>query len=139
MSKKRLPILFIVAAASLWLVGWFAMDVDLHLKQADATTSTAVRSQIRPPVHFETAHAANQTTMRILALDQAKRLTFWTLVLKGKKQTCNLVVRASYQGGLESGPDYWSVGCQNGNVYTMAVDAGEKDSVCTGNDLDPGT
>lgn len=137
MSKKQLLIPFVAAAAGLWLIGWFALDVDLHLKQADSTASTAVRSKIIAPEHFEIAHAATQTTTRILALDQAKRLTYWTLVLKNRKQTCNFVVRASYQGGIESGPDYWSVGCQNGYVFTIAVDAGEKDSVCTGNGLDP--
>jgi hypothetical protein len=69
----------LAAAASLvvtWLGVWFVLDADPHLKKADATTSTAVPSKAVASEPFKTAHAANQTTTRILALDQAKRLAF---------------------------------------------------------------
>ena len=130
---KRSPIFFLAAAASLvvtWLVVWFVLDADPHLKKADATTSTAVPSKA---VAFKTAHAANQTTTRILALDQAKRLAFWTFVLKNKKQACNVVVRTMYLGGTEPGIDSWSIGCQDGNEYSISINPDAQDSVCNRN------
>jgi hypothetical protein len=132
----RLLTFFVISAASLSPVVWLAMDADLHLKTTDATTSTTVRSEIVAPEHFKTAHLANETTARILALEQAKRLAFWTLVLKSKRQTCDVVVRASYEGGTESGLDYWSVGCHDGNEYSISVEPDAKESVCVGNAFD---
>ena len=130
---KRSFVFFLAAAASFvvaWLVVGFVLDADPHLKKADATTSTAVPSKA---VAFKTAHAANQTTTRILALDQAKRLAFWTFVLKSKKQACNVVVRTTYQGGTESGIDSWSIGCQDGNEYSISINPDAQGSVCNRN------
>ena len=90
---KRSPIFFLAAAASFvvtWLVVWFVLDADPLFRKADATTSTAVPSKAVAPEPFKTAHAANQTTTRILALDQAKNLAFWTFVLKNKEQACDV-------------------------------------------------
>ena len=132
---KRSPIFFLAAAASLvvtWLVVWFVLDADPLLKKADVTTSTAVPSKA---VAFKTAHAANQTTTRILALDQAKRLAFWTFVLKNKKQACNVVVRTMYLGGTEPGIDSWSIGCQDGNEYSISISPDARGSVCNRNAL----
>ena len=130
---KRSFIFFLAVAASFvvtWLVVWFVLDADPHLKKADATTSTAVPSKA---VAFKTAHAANLTTTRLLALDQAKRLAFWTFVLKDKKQACNAVVRTMYQGGTESGIDNWSIRCQDGNEYSISINPDAQGSVCNRN------
>ena len=115
---KRSHIFSLVAAASFvvtWPVVWFVLDVDLHLKKADATALTIVPPKALVPEPFKTAHAANHTTTRILALDRAKHLAFWTSVLKNRKQACGVVVRTMYQGGTESGVDTWSIGCRDGN------------------------
>jgi hypothetical protein len=140
---NRSPILFLVAAASfvvIWLVPWFVLDADLHFRKADATTSTVVPSKAVAPEPFKTAHAANQMTTRILALDKAKHLAFWTSVLKNKKQVCGVVVRTMYQGGTESGVDSWSIGCRDGHEYSISIspDAHGSEaefpvSVCSGN------
>jgi len=140
---NRSPIRFLVAAASfvlMWLVPWFVLDADLHFRKADATTSTVVPSKAVAPEPFKTAHAANQMTARILALDQAKHLSFWTSVLKNRKHACGVVVRTVYQGGTESGVDSWSIGCRDGNEYSISInpDAHVSEaefpvSVCSGN------
>jgi hypothetical protein len=135
---KRSLIFFLAVAASFvvtWLVVWFVLDADPLLKKADATTSTAVPSKAVAPEPFKMANAANQTTTRILALDQAKRLVFWTFVLKSKKQACNVVVRTMYQGGTESGVDSWSIGCQDGNEYSISISPDAQGSVCNRNAL----
>jgi hypothetical protein len=133
---KRLLIFSLAAATSFvvtWLVVWFVLDADPHLKKADATTSTAVSSKAVAPEPFKAAHAANQTTTRILALDQAKHLAFWTFVLKKRKQACNIVVRTMYQGGTESGIDSWSIGCQDGNEYSISINPDAQGSICNRN------
>lgn len=121
---KRLPILGLVAAASvgvIWLAAWLALDADLHFEKANATTSIAVPSKVVAPEPFKTAHAPNQMTARILALDQARHLAFWTSVLKNKKQTCNDAVRTMYLGGTESGVDSWSIRCRDGHQYSILI------------------
>jgi len=133
---KRSLVLFLAAAASFfvaWLVVGFVLDADPHLKKADATTSAAVPSRALAPEPVKMAHAANQTTTRILALEQAKRRAFWTFVLKSKKQACNVVVRTIYQGGTESGIDSWSIGCQDGNEYSISINPDAQVSVCNRN------
>jgi len=114
--------LFVATAASFAVtlpVLWFVLDADLHLKKANATTSTVlsktVLSKVVAPEPFKMAHAANQMTTRLLTLDQEQHLAFWTVVLKNKKQVCDVVVRTMYQGGTESGVDNWSIGCQDGS------------------------
>ena len=121
----------VIAAASLLPVAWLSLPAELDFEEADAT-STAEQSKIVIPEHFEMAHHANQTTTRILALDQAKRLAFWTLVLKSRKETCDVVVRASYTGGAEAGLDHWSVACRNGDEYSINVEPDAENSVCIG-------
>src|SRR6266852_4391465 len=100
---KRSLIFFLAVAASFVVTSpviWFVLDADLHLNKANATTSTAaVPSKAAASEPFKMAHAANQTTTRILALDRAKHLAFWAFVLKNKKQACDVVVRTAYQGG----------------------------------------
>jgi len=134
---KRSLIAFLAAAASFvvtWAVVWFVLDADLHLNKAYATTSsTAVPFKAVASEPLKMAHAANQTTTRILALDPAKRLAFWAFVLKNKKQACDVVVRTTYQGGTESGVDNWSIGCREGNEYSVSIDPNAQDSVCTRN------
>ena len=133
---KRSFIFFLAAAASFvvtWLVVWFVVDADPLFRKADATTSTAVPSKAVAPEPFKTAHAANQMTARILALDQAKHLSFWTSVLKNRKQACGVVVRTMYQGGAESGVDTWSIGCQDGNEYSISINPDAQGSVCNRN------
>ena len=133
---KRLFIFFLAAAASFvvtWLVVWSVLDADLHLKKADATASTIGPPKALVPEPFKTPHAANHTTARILALDQAKHLAFWAFVLKNKKQACDVVVRTTYQAGTESGVDNWSIGCRDGNEYSVSIDPDAQDSVCTRN------
>jgi hypothetical protein len=140
---KRLPILFLVLAASfvaIWLAAWFVLGADLHSTKANAAASTAVPSRVLAPEPLKKAYAANQTTTRILALDQARHLAFWTSVLKDKKQACGVVVRTVYQGGTESGIDSWSIGCRDGNQYSISLGPGWQGpeaefpaSVCNGN------
>jgi hypothetical protein len=128
---KRSFIFFLATAASVvvtWLVVWFVLYADLQ--KADATTSPPMPSKAVATEPFETAHAANQTTTRILALDQATHLAFWTFVLKNKKQACDVVVRTLYQGGTEAGVDSWSIGCQDGNEYSIGIDPDPQGSVC---------
>ena len=86
--------------------------------------------------HFEPARVPNQTTARILALDEPRRLAFWTLVLKNRKQACDAVVRASYMGVTGSGLDLWTVACRDGHQYSLSVEPNAKDSVCVGNAFD---
>jgi hypothetical protein len=129
---KRSHIFFLAAAASFVvtsLVVWFVPDA-LHLKKANATTSTAVPFKAVAPEPFKMADAANQTTTRILALDRAQHLAFWTLVVKNKKQACDVVVRTTYQGGTESGVDNWSIGCRDGHKYSINIDPDAQSSVC---------
>jgi hypothetical protein len=140
---KHSPIFFLVAAASfvvIWLAAGFVLDADLQFRKADATTSTAVPSKALAPEPFKTAHTANPMTTSILALDQAKHLAFWTSVLKNKKRPCNVVVRTMYQGGTESGVDSWSIGCRDGNEYSITINPDAQGSeaefpvsVCIGN------
>jgi hypothetical protein len=133
---KRSLIFSLAAAASfvvISLVVWFVLDADLHLKKANATTSTALSSRAVAPEPFKMAHAANQTTTRLLAMDRAQHLAFWTVVLKNKKQVCDVVVWTRYQGSTESGVDNWSIGCQDGHKYSINVNPDAQDSVCTGN------
>jgi hypothetical protein len=132
---KRSLIVFLAAAASFTCpVVWFVLDADLHLNKAYATTSsTAMPSKAVASEPFKMAHAANQTTTRILALDRAKHLAFWTSVLRNKNQACDVVVRTMYQGGTESGVDNWSIGCRDGNEYSVSIDPDAQDSVCTRN------
>jgi hypothetical protein len=134
---KGALIFFLVVAASFvlaWPVVCFVLDADLHLNKAYATTSsTAVPSKAVAPEPFKMAHAANQTTTRVLALDQATHLPFWAFVLKNKKQACDIVVGTTYQGGTESGVDNWSISCRDGNEYSVSVDPDAQDSVCTRN------
>ncbi len=133
---KRSHIFSLVAAASFvvtWPVVGFVLDADLHLKKASATTSTAVPSNAVALEPFKTAHAANPTTTRLLALDRAKHLAFWTSILKNRKQACDAVVRTRYQGSTESGVDNWSISCLDGNVYSVTINPDAQGSVCTGN------
>ena len=126
----------VIAAASLSPLAWLTLRTDVDFKETDATTSAAARSGVVPPEHFEMASATNQTTTRILALDQAKRLAFWTLVLKSRMQTCDIVVRASYTGATASGLDHWSLVCRDGNAYSIKVEPNAHDSVCLGKAFD---
>jgi hypothetical protein len=133
---KRLFIFSLAAAASFvvaWLVGWPVLLVDLHLKKADATALTMVPPKALVPEPFKTAHAANHTTMRILALDRAKHLAFWTSVLKNKKHVCDVVVRTMYEGGTESGVDNWKIGCRNGHQYSISINPDTHGSFCNQN------
>jgi hypothetical protein len=118
---KRSPIFFLLAALSfvvIWLAAGGVLDADL---KADASTSKAVPSNVLAPEPSKTVHTANPMTTRIIALDQAKHFAFWTSVLKSKKQACSVVVRTKYQGRNESGIDSWSIGCRDGNKYSIAV------------------
>ena len=133
---KRLSIFFLAAAASFvvtWLVGWSALHADLHVKKADATALTIVPPKVQVPEPFKTAQATNPTTMRILALDRAKHLAFWTSVLRNKKHACDVVVRTIYEGGTESGVDNWKIGCRNGHQYSISVNPDTQGSVCNQN------
>ena len=125
---KRSFIFFLATAASFvvtWLVVWFVL-----LQKADATTSPPMPSKAVATEPFKTAHAANQTTTRILALDRATHLALWTFVLKNKKQACDVVVRTLYQGGTEAGVDSWSIGCQDGNEYSIGINPDAQGSGC---------
>jgi len=120
---KRSPILFLVAAAS-YAVLWPFPGLFKPVASEP----------------FKTAHAANKRTTRILALDQARHLAFWTSVLKNRKQACGVVVRTMYQGGTESGVDTWSIGCRDGNQYSISINPEAQGSeaefpvsVCSGN------
>ncbi|WP_456678947.1 hypothetical protein [Bradyrhizobium sp. LM6.9] len=117
---KRSPILSLAAVAN-FAVLWFVLDADPHFRNAAATTTTAMPPEVVAPESFRTAHAANKRTMRILALDQAKHLAFWTSVLKNRKQACDAVVRTMYQGDSESGVDAWRIGCRDGNEYSITI------------------
>jgi hypothetical protein len=134
---KRLFIFFLATAASFvvtWLAGWSVLHADLHVKKADATALTITPPEVLVPEPFnKTAHAANPTTTRILALDRAKHLAFWASVLRNKKLACDVVVRTIYEGGTESGVDNWKIGCRNGHQYSISVSPDTQGSVCNQN------
>lgn len=132
---KRSLIFFLAAAASFVVTSlvWFILDADLHLKEANAIASTAPPLLAVAPEPFKMTHTANQTTTRLLALDRAQHLAFWTAVLKNKKQVCDVVVRTKYQGGTETGVDHWSIGCQDGRKFSISVSPDAQDRVCTRN------
>lgn len=133
---KRPRIFLLAVIASFVFIGpiiWFGLDANLHLKNAGAATSASVRSEAVAPEPFQMAHAASETTTRMLRPDQAKHHAFWTSVLKKKKRACDVVVRAIYQGGTDSGIDSWSVSCQNGHTYSISINPNAQDSVCTQN------
>jgi hypothetical protein len=127
----KLPGFFVIAAATLSPLAWLALQGELPLKVAEPTASIAVPSEL--PRHFEMASIPNQTTTRILGLDQAKRFSFWALILRSRKQACDVVVRAWYAGVADSGHDQWSVACRDGNQYSISVERDAKNSVCVGN------
>ena len=130
---KRSLIVFLAAAASFVVAlpaVWLVLDADQVSKKAYATT--AARSTAAAPEPFKMTHAANQTTTRILAMDRAKHLAFWTLVLKNKKLACDVVVRTTYQGGTVSGVDNWSIRCRDGHEYSVNIEPNAQDAVCTG-------
>jgi len=129
----RLPVLFAIAVASL-SVAWLSLQADWNFQKVDDTAPAVGGSEA--PRHFDVARAANQTTAKILALDETRRLAFWTLVLKNRRQTCDIVVRASYTGANGSGIDQWAVVCRDGNEYSISVEPNAKDSVCVGNAFD---
>ncbi|NOJ41315.1 hypothetical protein [Bradyrhizobium australiense] len=132
---KRSRIFFFATAASFIFISpviWFVMDADQYLKNASAATSTVVRSEAVAPGSFKVAHAANQTTTKILEMDRAKHRAFWTSVLKNKKLACDVVVRSTYQGS-ESGFDNWSVSCQDGHRYSMNISPDAQAPACTRN------
>jgi hypothetical protein len=134
---KRSLIVFLAAAGSFVVASavWPALDADLHLNKAYATaSSTAVPSTAAAPERFKTFHAPNQRTTRILAMDRAEHLAFWTLVLENKKLACDAVVRTRYRGGIESGVDNWSIGCRDGYEYSVNIEPNNaQDAGCTGN------
>jgi hypothetical protein len=130
MMKRSLTFSSVAAVSVVipWLVVWFVLDADAHLNQTDAATSTALPSKTLAPEPFKPDRAANRTTARILALDKAKQLDFWTFVLKNEKHGCDVVVRIMYQGGTKSGVDSWSIGCQDGNEYSISINPDAQDS-----------
>jgi hypothetical protein len=133
---KRSFIVSLAAAASFIVASaaWLVLDADLHLNNAYATaSSTAVPSKAVASEPFKTVHAPNHRTTRILAMDRAKHLAFWTLVLKNKKLACDAVVRTTYRGGTESGVDNWSIRCREGYEYSVNIEPNAQDAVCTGN------
>jgi hypothetical protein len=133
---KRLSIFFLAVATSFvvtWLVGWSVLHADLHSKKADATALTIVPPKALVPEPFQTTHSANHTTLKILALDRAKHLAFWTSVLKNKKNACDVIVRTIYEGGTESGVDSWKISCRNGHQYSISVNPDTQGSVCNQN------
>ena len=130
----RRPVLFTIAVASLPPIAWLSVQADLNFKKANGAAPTALQSDVSK--HFDAARVANQTTARILALDEARRLAFWTIVLKSRKQNCDMVVRASYTGATAAGLDQWTVVCRDGNEYSINVEPNAKDSVCVGNAFD---
>lgn len=130
----KMPGFFVVAAASLLPLVWLSMQGDLSSEKAETTASIALQSEL--PRHFEMSSVPNQTTTRIVALDQAKRLSFWAFILKSRKQACDVVVRAWYAGVADSGHDQWSVACRDGNQYSISVERDAKNSVCVGHAFD---
>jgi len=110
---------------------WLALHADLLLNNARAAASTALPPKTTASEPSMAVHAARQTTTRLLALDQVKRLAFWTVFLRSNKLARDVVLRATYQGSTDSGVDYWSVGCRDGYYYSMAINAEPRDSACT--------
>ena len=129
----RLPVLLVIVVAGLSPIAWLSM-AGSNLQEARGVAPAVGHSDV--PRHFDAARVANQTSTRILALDEARRLAFWTLVLKSRNQACDGVVRASYTGASGSGLDHWTVVCRDGTKYAISVEPNAKDSVCVGNAFD---
>ena len=130
----RLPVLFVIAVASILPVAWLSVQVDLKSQKVDGASPAGTSSDISK--RFEAARIPNETSARILGLDEARRLAFWSLVLKSRRQSCDAVVRASYAGATGAGLDQWTVACRDGNHYSISVEPNAKDSVCVGNAFD---
>lgn len=97
----------------------FVLDAQLHFRKAAATT--AMSPEVVGPEPFSTTHAAHKMTMKILALDQAKHLAFWTSVLREQKHARAAVVWTVYQAPPNFGGDAWRIGCRNGNEYLITI------------------
>jgi Superinfection immunity protein len=68
-----------------------------------------------------TSTAANQTSSRILALDQSKQFAVFKGYLQASNEPCDRVNRVMYQGGSQA-VDTWSIGCADGHSYAVAVE-----------------
>ena len=84
------------------------------------------------------ADAQSATSKALLAMDQPKQMAAWTRLLKRSNQPCDNAVRAMFQGGSErAGQDSWSVGCADGNEYSIGIgyDAAGSTKILTCKDL----
>jgi hypothetical protein len=70
-----------------------------------------------------TCALANEHSQKLLNMTEMQRNAFWTLLLKKSGEKCDRVVRTMFQGGGEP-EDSWSVACQDGNSYSVGINAG---------------
>jgi hypothetical protein len=68
------------------------------------------------------AQAQSALSKKLLAIDQAKQLSVWTRLLKQSDLPCDSATRSMFQGGSQGvGQDSWSVGCADGNEYSIGI------------------
>jgi hypothetical protein len=63
----------------------------------------------------------NQVSQKILSLTETQRNAVWTQLATGSGERCDRVIRTMFQGGIDQST--WSVGCRDGNEYTVTTDS----------------
>jgi hypothetical protein len=69
------------------------------------------------------AHAQNQHSLKYMSFTETQQKAVWTLFLQRSGERCDRVVRAMFQGGTPAHGDTWSVGCSDGNEYSVGIAA----------------
>src|SRR4051794_15101413 len=67
------------------------------------------------------AFAQNVTSQKFLAFSEPQRNTVWTTFIIRSGEKCDRVVRSMFQGGHRQLGDTWSVGCADGNEYSVGI------------------
>src|SRR4051812_3995196 len=69
------------------------------------------------------AHAQNQHSLKYMSFADTQQKAVWTLFLQKSGERCDRVVRVMFQGGTMASGDTWSVGCSDGNDYSVSIAA----------------
>jgi len=73
-------------------------------------------------IFCSSAHAEGPITKQLLLMDEATRLSAWTRYMKASNEMCDKATRAMFQGGSDQAQqDSWSVGCADGNEYSIGL------------------
>jgi hypothetical protein len=67
------------------------------------------------------AQGQNASSEKFLAFAEVQRNAVWTELLVRSGERCDRVVRTMFQGGHAVYGDTWSVGCGDGNEYSVTI------------------